>query len=202
MGIHGRDGIKFVFARWIFVSLPLCPQGSTVFRWGCLAPVPVFLASVLTPLHLLGIWADWGIKAAPWFTGLHATESSLTGTFHLNHPFLSTHDFIKPVFSLFTLFLLFQGSWCLKRWSKRKKWMKPQLGQSRKIASAPLSLLYIGKRTTKPSGSPDASCFLISFYGPCACRGTSLALLMIYGKQIKIKAAVGLHCAMSDPGPR
>ena len=89
-----------------------------------------------------------------------------------------------------------------KRWSKRKKWMKPQLGQSRKIASAPLSLLYIGKRTTKPSGSPDASCFLISFYGPCACRGTSLALLMIYGKQIKIKAAVGLHCAMSDPGPR
>ena len=80
--------------------------------------------------------------------------------------------------------------------------MKPQLGQTRKIASAPLSLRYIGRRTTKPSGSPDAGRFLISFCGLSACGGTSLALLMIYGKQIKIKAAVRLHCAMSDPGPR
>lgn len=58
---------------------------------------PFFLASVLTPLHLLRIWAGWGTKAAPWFTGLHATEPSLTGTFHLNHPFLSAHDFIAWV---------------------------------------------------------------------------------------------------------
>lgn len=89
-----------------------------------------------------------------------------------------------------------------KKMIKKEEIKETPVGTNQEIASAPLSLPYIGKRTTKPSGSPDAGCFLISFCGLCACRGTSLALLMIYGKQIKIKASVGLHCAVSDPGPR
>lgn len=142
MGIHGRDRIKFVFARWLFVSLPPCPQGSTLFRWGCLAPVPVFLASVLTPLHLLGIWADWGTKAAPWFTGLHAAESSLTGIFHLNHPFLSTHDFIACVQPFHIVFAVSRIMMFKKMIKKEERNETPVGTKQEDCIGSPLTSVY------------------------------------------------------------
>lgn len=66
------------------------------------------------------------------------------------------------------------------------------------LTSAPLSGSYIGKRTTKPCGFPDADCFLISFCGLSAC----LAPLTMYGKQMEIKVSVGLHSSVSDQAPR
>lgn len=76
--------------------------------------------------------------------------------------------------------------------------MKPQLRQAGMITSAPFLVPYIEKRTAKLFGFADTDCFLTSFCGLLV----HLTSLMIDEKQIKIKVFVGLHSAVSDPGPR
>lgn len=165
MDIHGPEGIKVVFSRLILFSVH---RGSTLFRRGCSASV-----SVPTSLHPSWSLGQRGIWAAPGYLG-SMLQNHHSGTFHLDLR-VSFHPWLSSIF--------FSHCFChikdqdIQKGDKRGR-NKTPFGTHWDHGMGSLLVPFIDKRTTKPVGSPDAGCFLISFCG----LSTYLTSFRIYGK--------------------